>query len=136
MTGVQAGLIVLKTYVHLEPLNLAQCYPTSQSGDLQLDLAPTYVSSPLLPFAKAAFDVHVTNSFSSQSVGDPPYLVSITKHLDNFRMNTRVVDTTPLIIWLVLVALMKNFCCCQRIQQRQSYKLQVQGMNPQSPLKV
>jgi hypothetical protein len=31
---------------------------------------------------------------------------------------------------------MKNFCCCQRIQQRQNYKLQVHGVNPQSPLKV
>jgi hypothetical protein len=47
-----------------------------------------------------------------------------------------MVDTVPLIIWLVLVALMKDFCCCQRIQQRQSYKLQVHGVNPQSPLKV
>jgi hypothetical protein len=55
---------------------------------------------------------------------------------DNFRMNTRMVDTAPLIIWLVLAALMKNFCCCQRIQQRQSYKLRVHGVNPQSPLKV
>jgi hypothetical protein len=34
-----------------------------------------------LPFAKAAIDVHVTNSFSSQSVGDSSYTVSITKHL-------------------------------------------------------
>jgi hypothetical protein len=31
---------------------------------------------------------------------------------------------------------MKNFHCCQRIQQRQSYKLRVHGVNPQSPLKV
>jgi hypothetical protein len=30
----------------------------------------------------------------------------------------------------------ENFRCCQRIQQRQSYKLRVHGMNPQSPLKV
>jgi hypothetical protein len=50
---------------------------------------------------------------------------------DNFRMNT-----VPLIIWLVYVALMKNFRCCQRIQQRQSYKLRVHRVNPQSPLKV
>jgi hypothetical protein len=34
-----------------------------------------------LPFAKAAVDVRVTNSFSSQSVGDSSYTVSITKHL-------------------------------------------------------
>jgi hypothetical protein len=48
-----------------------------------------------------------------------------------------MVDTVPLIIWLVFVTLMrKNFRCCQRIQQRQSYKLQVHGVNPQSPLKV
>jgi hypothetical protein len=47
-----------------------------------------------------------------------------------------MVYTVPLIIWLVLVALMKNFHCCQRIQQRQSYKLRVHGVNPQSPLKV
>jgi hypothetical protein len=47
-----------------------------------------------------------------------------------------MVDTVPLIVWLVLVALMKNFRCCQRIQQRQSYKLWVHGVNPQSPLKV
>jgi hypothetical protein len=47
-----------------------------------------------------------------------------------------MVDTVPLIIWLVYVALMKNFHCCQRIQQRQSYKLRVHGVNPQSPLKV
>jgi hypothetical protein len=47
-----------------------------------------------------------------------------------------LVDTVPLIIWLVFVALMKNFRCCQRIQQRQSYKLRVHGVNPQSPLKV
>jgi hypothetical protein len=39
------------------------------------------VSSPLLPFAKAAVDVRVTNSFSSQSVGDSSYTVPITKHL-------------------------------------------------------
>jgi hypothetical protein len=39
------------------------------------------MSSPLLPFAKAAIDVRVTNSFSSQSVGDSSYTVSITKHL-------------------------------------------------------
>jgi hypothetical protein len=47
-----------------------------------------------------------------------------------------MVDTVPLIIWLVYVVLMKNFHCCQRIQQRQSYKLRVHGVNPQSPLKV
>jgi hypothetical protein len=47
-----------------------------------------------------------------------------------------MVDTVPLIIWLVYVGLMKNFCCCQIIQQRQSYKLRVHGVNPQSPLKV
>jgi hypothetical protein len=40
------------------------------------------VSSPLLPFAKAAVDIPcVTNSFSSQSVGDSSYMVSIIKHL-------------------------------------------------------
>jgi hypothetical protein len=39
------------------------------------------MSSPLLPFAKAAIDVRVTNSFSSQSVGESSYMVSITKHL-------------------------------------------------------
>jgi hypothetical protein len=82
-TGKQAGFILSKSDVHLEPLNLAHCYPTSRRpGDLQRDLVPTYVSSPLLPFAKAAIDVHdVTNSFSSQSVGDLSYTVSITKHL-------------------------------------------------------
>jgi hypothetical protein len=47
-----------------------------------------------------------------------------------------LVDTVPLIVWLVYVVLMKNFRCCQRIQQRQSYKLRVHGVNPQSPLKV
>jgi hypothetical protein len=47
-----------------------------------------------------------------------------------------MVDTVPLIIWLVFIALMRNFCCCQKIQQRQSYKLRVHGVNPQSPLKV
>jgi hypothetical protein len=47
-----------------------------------------------------------------------------------------MVDTVPLIRWLVYVVLMKNFRCCQRIQQRQSYKLRVHGVNPQSPLKV
>jgi uncharacterized membrane protein len=47
-----------------------------------------------------------------------------------------MVDTVPLIVWLVYVVLMKNFRCCQRIQQRQSYKLRVHGVNPQSPLKV
>jgi hypothetical protein len=47
-----------------------------------------------------------------------------------------MVDMVPLIIWLVLVALMKNFHWCQRIQQRQSYKLRVHRVNPQSPLKV
>jgi hypothetical protein len=47
-----------------------------------------------------------------------------------------MVDTVRLIIWLVLVALMRNFRCCQRIQQRQNYKLRVHGVNPQSPLKV
>jgi hypothetical protein len=47
-----------------------------------------------------------------------------------------MVDTVPLIVWSVYVALMKNFRCCQRIQQRQSYKLRVHGVNPQSPLKV
>jgi hypothetical protein len=47
-----------------------------------------------------------------------------------------LVDTVPLIIWLVYIVLMKNFHCCQRIQQRQSYKLRVHGVNPQSPLKV
>jgi hypothetical protein len=39
------------------------------------------MSSSLLPFAKAAVDVRVTNSFSSQSVGDSSYTVSVTKHL-------------------------------------------------------
>jgi hypothetical protein len=64
-----------------QPLNLAQCYPTSRPGNLQLDLAPTYVSSPLLPLAKAEFDVWVTGSFSSHSVGDSSYMASITKYL-------------------------------------------------------
>ncbi len=80
-TGKHTGFILSKSDVHLEPLNLAHCYPTSRPGDLQLDLVPTYVSSPLLPFAKAAVDVCVTNSFSSQSVGDSSYTVPITKHL-------------------------------------------------------
>jgi hypothetical protein len=81
MTGIQAGLINSKTDVHWELLNLAQCYPTSCSDDLQLDIAPSYIAPPLLPFAKAAIDICVTNSFSSQSVGDSPYTASITKHL-------------------------------------------------------
>jgi hypothetical protein len=83
MTGIQAGLINSKTDVHWEPLNLAQCYPTSHPGDLQLDVAPapSYITPPLLPFAKAAIDVNVINSFSSQSVGDSSYTASITKHL-------------------------------------------------------
>jgi hypothetical protein len=81
MTDTQAGLIVSKTDVHLEPLNLAHCYPTSQPGDLQLNLAPTYVSSPLLSFSKTAFDIQVTGSFSSQSVGNTSYMAFITKHL-------------------------------------------------------
>jgi hypothetical protein len=83
MTGIQAGLINSKTDVHWEPLNLAQCYPTSRPGDLQLDVAPapSYITPPLLPFAKAAIDVNVINSFSSQSVGDSSYTASITKHL-------------------------------------------------------
>jgi hypothetical protein len=80
-TGKQAGFILSKSDVHLEPLNLAHCYPTSRPSDLQRDLVPMYVSYPLLPFAEAAIDVHVTNSFSSQSVGDSSYTVSITKHL-------------------------------------------------------
>jgi hypothetical protein len=54
----------------------------------------------------------------------------------NFSMNTSYGRYGLLIIWLVFVALMKNFCCCQRIQQRQSYKLRVHRVNPQSPLKV
>jgi hypothetical protein len=29
---------------------------------------------------------------------------------DNFRMNTCMVDTAPLIIWLLYFALMMNFC--------------------------
>jgi hypothetical protein len=39
------------------------------------------MSSPLLPFAKAAVDTCVTKSFSSQSVGDSSYTVSVIKHL-------------------------------------------------------
>jgi hypothetical protein len=80
-TGKQAGFILSKSDVHLEPLNLAHCYPTSHPGNLQLNLVPTYVSSPLLPFAKAAVDIHVTNFFSPQSLGDSSYMVSIIKHL-------------------------------------------------------
>jgi hypothetical protein len=46
------------------------------------------------------------------------------RHPDNFRMDTGMVDMVLLIIWLVYFALMmKNFHCCQRIKQRQSYKL-------------
>jgi hypothetical protein len=53
-------------------------------------LAPTYVSSPLLPFARVAVDVHVTGSFYPTSSGDSSYMVSITKHqqkaeLEKFR---------------------------------------------------
>jgi hypothetical protein len=53
-----------------------------------------------------------------------------TATFDNFRMDTSMVDMVPLIIWLVYFALMMDFHvfgqifhCCQRIQQRQSYKL-------------
>jgi hypothetical protein len=82
-TGKQAGFILSKSDVHLEPLNLnlAHCYLTSCPGDLQVNLVPTYMSSPLLPFAKAAVDTCVTKSFSSQSVGDSSYTVSVIKHL-------------------------------------------------------
>jgi hypothetical protein len=52
---------------------------------------------------------------------------------DNFRMNTGYGRYGAA---YNVVALMKNFRCCQRIQQRQSYKLRVHGVNPQSPLKV
>jgi hypothetical protein len=72
-TGKQAGFILSKSDVHLEPLNLANCYPTSRPGDLlQIDLVPTYVSSPLSPFAKAAVDVRVTNSFLLNLLVIPP----------------------------------------------------------------
>jgi hypothetical protein len=43
---------------------------------MKLLLAP-----PLLTFAKATIFMCVTNSFSSQSVGDSSYMASITKHL-------------------------------------------------------
>jgi hypothetical protein len=52
---------------------------------------------------------------------------------DNFRMNTRYGRYGAA---YNMIGLMKNFRCCQRIQQRQSYKLRVHGVNPQSPLKV
>jgi hypothetical protein len=64
------------------------------------------------------------------NVGKHPHLLTILEWIPV------LVDTVPLIIWLLYFVLMKNFCCCQRIQQRQSYKLRVHGVNPQSPLKV
>jgi hypothetical protein len=83
--------------------------------------------------------------FLHDQAQDEALTAEVWKHAtqgDNFRMDTSMVDTVPLIIWLVYFALMMNFCvfgqifrCCQRIQQRQSYKLRVHGVNPQSPLK-
>jgi hypothetical protein len=71
-------------------------------------------------------------------VGDLQAMTAMTLlDNDNFGMNTGMVDMVLLIIWLIYFDLMmKNFRCCQRIQQRQSYKLRVHGVNPQSPLKV
>jgi hypothetical protein len=97
------GLIISSTDTQWEPLNLAHCYPTFCPGDLQLDLAPTYVSSPLLPFAKAAVDIHITSSFSSQSVGDSSYMVvHITKHI------------TREILWPICQCC-KHFCLCEMV---------------------
>jgi len=62
-------------------LNLAHCYPTSRPGDLCIECKPSYVSPPLLPFAKVAVDVRITNSFPLPSDGDPNYTVAITHHL-------------------------------------------------------
>ena len=59
---------------------------------------------------------------------------------DNFRMKYRygrygaTYDMVALSINFRVIE--QNFRCCQRIQQRQSYKLRVHGMNPQSPLMV
>jgi len=36
---------------------------------------------PLLPFAKVAVDVHITNSLRLPSDGDQNYMVAITHHL-------------------------------------------------------
>jgi hypothetical protein len=61
--------------------------------------------------------------------------------IDNFRMNTGMVArygaTYNMVALITNFRVFElNFRCCQRIQQRQSYKLRVHGMNPQSPLKV
>ena len=59
---------------------------------------------------------------------------------DNFRMKYRygrygaTYDMVALSMNFRVIE--QNFRCCQRIQQRQSYKLRVHGMNPQSPLMV
>jgi len=78
--GTHAGLITNRAQVRREQLNLVHCYPTSRPGDLCVECCPTYVSPPLLPFAKAAVDVRVTGSFYPPSGGDSSYTVSVTKH--------------------------------------------------------
>jgi hypothetical protein len=58
------------------------------------------------------------------------------KDVDNFRMNTRYGRYGAAYNMIGLRCFNEELCCCQRIQQRQSYKLRVHGVNPQSPLKV
>jgi len=43
-----------------------------------MDLSPTYVNPPLLPFAKVAIDVHITGLPLPPSHGDSPHMVSVT----------------------------------------------------------
>jgi hypothetical protein len=78
--GIHAGIISSRSAIHREPLNLAQCHPTSRPGDLVLDCAPTYVTPPALPFSKVAVDVRVTSSLPSPSGGDQNNTVTVTHH--------------------------------------------------------
>jgi hypothetical protein len=55
---------------------------------------------------------------------------------DDFRMNTGSGRYSAAYNMVALLCFNEELSLLQRIQQRQSYKLWVHGVNPQSPLKV
>jgi len=73
--GIHAETLCSRSDVTTEPSGLAHCNPTSHPADVFLDLSPTYVDPPVLPFAKAANDVHILGLSLPPSGGDSTHMV-------------------------------------------------------------
>jgi len=69
-TGTYAGILHSRSDITTEPSGLAHCNPTSCPADVFLDLLPTCIDPPLLPFAKAVIDVCIMGLPLPPSGGD------------------------------------------------------------------